>query len=171
MFTVELKNEAVTAALTRLSSQFDDMTAVMTGIGEILVASTQDRIKAGKSPNGSAFAPRSATTLAIYERKKQSFGLPLYRKGDLYNQINSIAGSDFVEVGSTMIYASTQQFGAAKGSFGAYSGTDKNGRTFSGSAPWGNIPARPFLGISEADEDNILAEIAEALSTAFGQQV
>lgn len=152
MFTVELKHEAVTAALTRLAAATDDLTPTMQAIGELLVVSTQDRLKSGKSPDGTAFAPRSASTLARYEKKKLSFGLPLYRSGEMYNQINSEAGSDYVEVGTTVIQAAMMHFGGTKARFPHL---------------WGDIPARPFLGLSEDDDRDILAEIAEALSDAL----
>jgi len=55
--------------------------------------------------------------------------------------------------------AATQQFGAAKGAFG---------RTkFNGPIPWGNIPARPFLGISEEDESNLVDMLREYLEEAI----
>ena len=151
MFAVEIKNEAVTAALTRLSALTGDMAPIMKQIGELLAQSTQDRLKAGISPDGTAFAPRSPVTIANYARKKVSFGGVLYRGGDLYNQIASESGSDYVEVGSNMAYAAMMHFGGTKAAFPNL---------------WGNIPARPFLGISQDDERDILAEIAEALSEA-----
>ena len=54
--------------------------------------------------------------------------------------------------GSPMVYAAAMQFGAAQGAFGR---TRRNGPI-----PWGNIPARPFLGISADDETNILGALA-----------
>jgi phage gpG-like protein len=57
-----------------------------------------------------------------------------------------------------MIYAAVQQFGAAKGAFG---------RTSRGAPiPWGNIPARPFLGISAEDEPLMLEIVAEWFQAA-----
>ncbi len=52
-----------------------------------------------------------------------------------------------MEIGSPSIYAGTHQFGAAKGAFGS---TSKGAPI-----PWGDIPARPFLGLSDADEADI----------------
>lgn len=163
MFTVELKDQAVTAALMRAAGLLGAMQPVMEAIGEVLATSTKKRFGQGKAPDGSSWAPKSAVTLARSRDSRPLFG-PNNR---LNNQINHEAGADFVEVGSPLIYAAAMQFGAAKGSFGSYSGTDKNGRAFSGSSPWGDIPARPFLGISEQDSRDILAEIAEAISTVF----
>lgn len=174
MFTVELKDQAVTAALTRAAAALTDTTDVMRDIGEILVDSTKARFAKGTAPDGSKWAPKSQTTLNRYgARKSNRVDIrPLFGpSGALSSQIFSEASKDQVEIGSNRIYAAAMQFGAAKGSFGAYSGTDKNGRAFSGSSPWGNIPARPFLGISEEDSTNIIDQIADYLAGAFGQQV
>ena len=57
------------------------------------------------------------------------------------------ATSHSVEVGSLFVYAGTHQFGAEKGSFGS---------TAKGTPiPFGDIPARPFLGLSDADGDEL----------------
>ena len=58
------------------------------------------------------------------------------------------------------------QFGATAGEFGAHIGKDKLGRDHIHSIPWGNIPARPFIGLSDEDQTNIAAEIAEWLEGA-----
>ncbi|MBY0349775.1 phage virion morphogenesis protein [Tabrizicola sp.] len=68
------------------------------------------------------------------------------------------AGPDSLQWGSPMIYATTQQFGAAQGAFGR---TARNGPI-----PWGTIPARPFLGLSPEDETNILDTLSEWLQRA-----
>lgn len=64
-----------------------------------------------------------------------------------------------VEIGLNRLYAAMMQLRAAKGPFGANRGTDKNGRALSASSASGNIPARPFLGISEANSANIVGQI------------
>lgn len=51
------------------------------------------------------------------------------------------------EVGTNKVYAGTHQFGARKG---------KYGRTKRGAPiPWGDIPARPFLKLTDEDEEDI----------------
>jgi phage gpG-like protein len=60
-----------------------------------------------------------------------------------------------VEVGSSLEYAAVQQLGARRGQFG---------RTRRGAPiPWGDIPARPYLGISQADSSAILDIISQYL--------
>jgi phage virion morphogenesis protein len=174
MFTVEIKDEAVTAALSRASAALGDTTDLMRDIGKILVESTIDRFKLGTAPDGSKWAEKSQTTLNRYGARKSNRvdNRPLFGpSGRLSSQIFAEAGKDQVEIGSSAIYAATMQFGAAKGAFGAYNGTDKNGHAYSGSTPWGNIPARPFLGISPTDSEYILEQIADYLSGALGANV
>lgn len=67
----------------------------------------------------------------------------------LMSTINYRAENDSVVIGSPMIYAAVQQFGAKRREFGR--------------APWGDIPARPFLGISVDDRSSILDLISEYL--------
>ena len=55
-----------------------------------------------------------------------------------------------------------------QGQFGARIGKDKNGRDFFMTIPWGDIPARPFLGVGPTDRENILETITEYLATAAG---
>ncbi len=159
MFAVEIKADTVTSGLTRLAAQMGDLTPVMEQIGEYMVMSTKERFKKGTSPEGAKWAPKSATTLARYGARKSNRvdTRPLFGpSGMLSSQIFHEAGPDSLEVGSNLIYAAVQQFGAGKGQFGNMT----NGSPI----PWGNIPARPFLGISPEDETNILALIADFIT-------
>jgi phage virion morphogenesis protein len=153
MITIQIDDKEVNAALAQLAAALTNMTPVMQEIGEMLVASTQDRIQAGLTPDGVAFAPRSQTTLRRYAREGKSFGNPLNQSGVLRGGIFHLAGPDQVEVGSNAIQAAVMQFGAPKGSLGARS-------------PWGDIPARPFLGLSETDRSGIADIVAEWIERA-----
>jgi len=54
-----------------------------------------------------------------------------------------------------MVYAAVHQFGAAQGAFG---------NTSRGSPiPWGDIPARPYLGLSDDDRQEIETFVADRL--------
>ena len=134
MFTVEIKNDSVTAGLARASGQLDDMTPVMDQIGEYLVMSTKERFKAGVSPEGVKWAPKSATTLARYGARKSNRvdTRPLFGpSGMLSSQIHHEASPTQLEVGSNLVYAAVQQFGAGKGQFGnMVNGSPFPGETF-----------------------------------------
>lgn len=161
MADVVIQNDEITGALTRLSAFLSDMTPAMQDLGEILVDSTKQRFPQGVAPDGSRWAPKSQTTLNKYgARTSNRIDVrPLFGpSGALSSQIFYEVTPDSVSWGSPMIYAATQQFGAAQGAFGR---TARNGPI-----PWGNIPARPFLGISAEDETNILDALAEWIERA-----
>ncbi len=161
MIEVELKDEEVTRLLDRLARHLSDMSQVMNDIGLQLMDETERRFEEGVAPDGTPWAPKSAATIAAYERRGQRVdfrplfgpnvdGIPL--RSSFFHQY----GPDWVEVGTNKIYSAVMQFGASKGAFGV----DARG----GSIPWGDIPARPFLGISERDRDNIAETVDEWLA-------
>lgn len=85
-------------------------------------------------------------------RRQRNKDKTLARDGDLRGNPAYRAGRDSVEIDQRLplpVYAGTHRFGALKGAFG----TTSRGVPI----PWGDIPARPFLGLSEAD----CAEIKE----------
>lgn len=152
--TVEINDAQITLAFQHLEAALTDMTQPMRDIGEVLVVSTKDRMRQGQSPNGSPFAPRSQVTLRAYEARNQKYGPhPLWLTGTMREGIAYDAGRDYVQITSAAIQSAVMQFGAPKGAFGP--------RT-----PWGNIPVRPFLGVSEQDRGNIVEIVAEWLESA-----
>jgi phage virion morphogenesis protein len=156
MIRIEINDDAVTAALAGLSTKTADMSEVMNDIGRALVQSTKARIAAGVTPEGTAFAPRSQVTLDRYARTDQKHGPhPLTMEGDMAADIAHQYGPDYAEVGSNAIQAAVMQMGAAKGTLGK-----------SGISPWGDIPARPFLGLSDNDRSDVLDIIGEWLGDA-----
>lgn len=165
MIKIDVTTDKIGAALARLSAAYEDMTDLMYLIGDDMVARTKANIDAGQSPDGTAFAPRSEATLDAYARAKPTakvpVGGPLKLTGDMRDGISFAAASDHVDWGSNAVQAAVMQFGAAQGSFGARIGKDKNGRDFFMTIPWGDIPARPFLGVGPDDETAILATIEE----------
>lgn len=152
MITIEINDAEITAALTRLAAKLTDMTPIMEQIGRGLVTSTKDRFGKGISPDGTAWTPNSAVTLARKKGKPPLFGNSPVAAG-LNAQIFAETGKDFVEVGSTKVYAAMMQFGGTKSAFPHL---------------WGDIPARPFLGLSDDDREEIMDIISDALGAALG---
>ena len=154
--TVEFDDAEVRRALDRLLNAGADLRPVMEDIGEYLLRTTRDRFDAEEGPDGTPWAPLSATTR---RRKRKNAGKILTEEGRLRGNLAYEADSDSVTVGTPSIYGGVHQFGAEKGAFGR---TSKGGPI-----PWGDIPARPFLGLSDADEDEIVALIADYLRDAL----
>jgi len=155
MNDIVYNTDTLDPALAAVAAAVEDMTPVMEAIGELLLVSAQDRMRDGVQPDGAPFAPRAQSTLDRYAKLGLSFGAPLNLSGDMRNTLFYDADQDRVEYGSNAIQAAVMPFGAAKGAFG----TASNGS----SIPWGTIPARPFIGLSDDDQSNIIAELEEWL--------
>ena len=165
MIKHEINLRAAEALFAALDAALTDMTPVMNDLGELLTTSTKDRFPTGTAPDGSRWAPKSQTTLNRYGAKKSKRVdlRPLFGPtGLLSQQIFHEANATEVNWGSNLIYSAVMQFGAAQGAFGSMS----NGSEI----PWGNIPARPFIGVSAEDETNIIATLEEWLQRAADQQ-
>lgn len=161
MYRIEINDEQIVLRLGQLAFGMEDMTPAMQEIAEFLVVTTKERFPAGIAPDGTPWAPKSQTTLDTYARRgDRQDPRPLFGPSRaLSSTIFGVSTPNTAEVGSALIYSAVMQFGAGQGAFGV------NGR--GGPIPWGNIPARPFLGLSETDQVGILditAEYLDALS-------
>lgn len=175
LIEVSVDDSEVLDALERLAQRAGDLSPALRQIGEDMVASTRQRFASSTAPDGTRWAPNSPVTLLRYlggaDRPKGLFGKrdgkltskgvgvalgkkPLVDSGTLASTINYriTDGGRVLLVGSPQKYAAVQQFGARRGSLGK-------------GAPWGDIPARPFLGISADDRRNILEVVAQFLGT------
>lgn len=153
-FTVTLKDDAVSRAMDRLAAASEDMTGLMNEVGQALVAGAVQRISiTNVAPDGGAWQPS--------RRAAEHGGKTLLKSGYLRDGINAWAGPDHVLVGTAVPYGAVHQLGAATGSLGFWSGTDKRGREMAVLSPWGDIPARPYLGISDEEEEEILGLVEQ----------
>lgn len=170
MIRIEIDDRAVLGALSELLRRVSDPQPALADIGEYLVASTRRRFGEGRAPDGTPWAPNSPVTVMRYLSR---FSGARSKRGGLTKKGAAMAGAKRpligetrrlsseiayqlipggVEVGSSLEYAATQQLGARRGEFG---------RTRRGAPiPWGDIPPRPFLGISAADRTAILDILA-----------
>jgi phage virion morphogenesis protein len=154
--TMELSrdDQAVLAVLTRLQ-QFD-ATAMFDEIGAHLVSSVQQRFKRGVDPDGNAWEPLSDATmyarigggkarkkdgsLKVGAMRKLANMAILVDRGHLRDSITYQAESDGVVVGSNQVYAAIHQLGGEAGR--------RSARV--------RIPARPYLGLSADDRDQVM---------------
>lgn len=171
MIKIDITDNGVQKALTRLANTGASLHPALNEIGEFLVDSTKQRFATSTAPDGTRWAPNTETTILMYlGRYRGSFSKrdgrltkkgagrvsgkrPLIGEtGDLARQFDhKVDGKDTLYIGSTMPYAATQQFGAKR-------------HQFKGKAPWGDIPARPFLGLSDSDRSTILDIIGDFLN-------
>lgn len=147
-FSLRLDNTATQEALTRLEAGAQDMTELMDDIGARLVAGAVERISmTNVSPDGVPW-PKSL-------RAQLEGGTTLVKSGLLKETINSHPQRDQVQVGTNEIYAAIHQFGGTitPKTSGKLRFTLADGRVaYAGEV---TIPARPYLGISTDDENEI----------------
>ena len=160
---ISLDDRRLRRALAETAEAGRDLAPAMRSIGELLLNSTRGRFGTQRSPDGVPWAPLSDTTR---RRKRRNADKILTERGHLRGTIAYRAGRDFVEVGSSRVYASTHQFGAKKGEFGGVR-TSLPGRSFFQPIPWGDIPARPFLGLSDEDETAISQELLDYITAPW----
>lgn len=177
MIKVEIDDAEIKAAFVRLNQAGTDLRPLMQQAGEFLIETTKQRFETSTAPDGTPWAPNAEITyLNLLDRYKSSYSKktgqisaagsrrvvgkkPLIGESRaLSTTINYRAGSDFLEIGSPMIYAGVHQFGAKQGAFGR---SRRNGPI-----PWGDIPARPFLGLSDLDRTTLLELAAQHLQEA-----
>lgn len=165
MMQIEFNDADLQRSLQRLADGLGDLTPVMQEIVEFMVTSTKDRFATGAAPDGTPWAPKSEVTKAAYRRRGYPVDdRPLFGpSGALHGGIFGQAGPDWAEWGSPMIYAAVMQLGAGQGAFGAFMGKDRLGRDHFHHIPWGDIPARPFLGVSETDKAGLQEIVTEYL--------
>ena len=148
MINVTVDDAAILAALRQLQNHATNLRPALKEIGETLKESTKQRFGSKTGPDGEAWLGNSEDTIA---RKGRDW--PLTDSGTLGDTIHfQLQGNDSVAIGSPMQYAAMMQFGGTKEEFPYL---------------WGDIAARPFLGISRSDETEILSILRDYLESAI----
>lgn len=145
---VDYDDKEVTRMLQRLIDAGINPRPALLGIGEELVDSTKKRFETTSDPDGTPWERNAESTI-----KRKGRDQPLTGDGALGKEIYfDVVEGDTLEVGSVMKYAAMQQFGGTKEEFPHL---------------WDDIPARPFIGISDSDEEMIIKEINQFLLDAI----
>ncbi|CDP54067.1 virion morphogenesis protein [Devosia sp. DBB001] len=127
-------------------------------IGAAVVVSTQQRWEREVDPDGNPW-PKSVRVLI-------EGGKTLRDTGFFFNSVTHLPTSHGVEVGSDAIQAAVMQFGAT------ITAKTEKGLTFKGATGWANvqsvtIPARPWLGLDEEDDAEIIAIAGEWIAGPY----
>ncbi|MFE3838885.1 phage virion morphogenesis protein [Pseudogemmobacter sonorensis] len=147
-FRVDFQDLGIAEGFASIADGAEDLTDLMDMIGSVLINGAIDRISSTNvAPDGVPWP--------VSLRAKEDGGKTLHDSGLLMRSITSEAAPREVVVGSNLIYAGVHQTGAtitAKTAKGL-SFTLANGESVVvGSV---TIPARPYLGISEAEKATI----------------
>jgi phage virion morphogenesis protein len=140
---ITLQASRFKAAIAKQIEKNADFTPLMREVKGFLA----DRVEENFAEEGRPqWAPLSPVTV----RRRGSAHPILQVSGSLAASVVAESDASSATVGSNKVYARVQQEGAAKGAFG-------KGKTRAFDIPWGNIPARPFLAVTQDDEQRLVA--------------
>lgn len=118
--------------------------AVMKKISEKMKTAVDNSFRYSQSPDGEKWARLSVETTLAWNSERRG-DVPLRDTGIMQRSITPGFGGGFAKVGTADIRAPTHQFGAKQGKYAKI--PTKNGKVRN--VPWGDIPARPFFGITK----------------------
>ena len=160
MYSIRVDGDAQ-RLMSRLAQVSDvDKRGINTAIADSVRSSTVERFRTGTAPDGSKWR----TSI----RAQQEGGVTLVKTAGLRNSIKSTADSTGFAVGTNKVYASTHQLGAedrritikARTSRGLiFKNKDGDWRRKRQVTVRVTIAARPFLGLSDDDTDEIKGTI------------
>lgn len=148
MIEIEWDDRRITQALRDLQRAAGNLNPALIEIREVLIESTQKRFVSKTGPDGKKWANNSDVTIEL-----KGTNDPLVDGGYLNSEIaGDVIGGHTLEIYSTKDQAAMMQFGGTKAEFPHL---------------WGDIPARPFLGISFEDDAEIMSIINNHLENAI----
>jgi len=160
---LSIDDREVKALFQRLRTAADDLTPVMDRIGAAVVEDVLRRFQEGAGPGGDPWPPSL--------RAKLERAPTLVDTARLRDSITYEPGPRSVRVGTNVIYAAIHQFGgtiAAKNPSGRLAFHLADGSLVRPREV--TIPARPFLGIDDVQEDIIATEIEAWLGKVSGSE-
>jgi len=147
-FRIEIDDSQVRAKLQELRAKTGDLKPALKNIGEYLRLRTEENFQNEQEPDGTAWTVLKPKTLKRKARKKSSINKILQDTGDLRSSIAYQVDDVSVSIGTNIRVKNGFSLGAIH-QFGA---------------PKRNIPARPFLGLSSDDVDEVINIIGDHLS-------
>jgi len=139
LIRIDYDDAAVRQSLKKLLDKLGNLKPVFQDIGESLLISHRERFDRAISPDGIPWAELSPD---YQKRKRRNRDKILVLDGWL-RQLHYTASDAELDLGTDRLYGATHQFGDASR----------------------NIPARPFLGLDEAERATVLDILEEWLSS------
>lgn len=149
--------------LNQLEQKLGDLTPALEDIGEHLMNSHQQRFKDQVAPDGTPWAPLSPSYQRTKARNKNRI---LFLDGKLAQNFRYQISNNELNFGTNVPYAAHHHFGTKPYTIKPKS---KKALAFGGvvvkKVNHPGLPARPFFGVNEADNEEILKLLAEHLES------
>jgi phage gpG-like protein len=162
--TITIDDNTVISQLQQLMERAGNIRPALESIvEEVLMISTAKRFEDEESPEGIAWMPLLPSTI---KHKKKNSDKILTLEGFLRASFHGEISDTGLEFGTDKIQAATHQFGRQLGLTGGGRSLGTGEASANGEEARGEIPARPFLGFSDADKVEILDILRFFLSGA-----
>ena len=136
---------AVSDVLTQLVKNLDNLAPALGNVGEHLMLTHRDHFDEQRSPDGT---PWQALSPDYAKRKKKNKDKMLRLNDILRDTFAYNVGEESLEFGTNMEYGAIHQFGGT---------SDMISRLAA-------IPARPFLGLSQDDEKEVIEILSDFIN-------
>ncbi|MGR3822473.1 MAG: phage virion morphogenesis protein [Salipiger marinus] len=176
-FNTELRDADARRALEEMLQRMENKRPFYAAVGQRMVDSTTERFDLENAPDGTPWAALRAATIKARERRKQIPVVKLRAEGHLKGSIYHVATAEEVRVGSPVEYAAIHQLGGTINKparqakiYRKKDEAGQVGRRFVSKDDANHvtdvtipahkitIPARPYLGLSAADEEGVLED-------------
>ncbi|HDL4131786.1 TPA: phage virion morphogenesis protein [Mannheimia haemolytica] len=151
MIKITLNNTQAVKSLQQIANQLEQPRRRYGILGETLKKIHTARFKAEQDPDGNNWKPLASSTLALKRKRGKSTKI-LRQDGYLADKTAYNVTSDNVEFGSQEVYARLHQFGGKAG----------RGKKVT-------VPARPWLGVGDKDEQLLLRKAEWHLGQIIGR--
>ncbi len=179
---IELNNQSVSRSLTTALEALENPRPLLANIREHLTRIHRQRFSDQRAPDGTPWAPLSPR---YRKRKQQNSDKTLVLRGYLMNTLRGVLDDEGLAFGTDRPYGAVHQFGAeiehAARSQYAYFKRNRDGSVGNQYVKKGRsdfaqgvtigahqttIPARPWLGTSDEDNNDLLAMARDYLAKA-----
>lgn len=149
--SVDFDAKTARASLRGLLGGIENPAPLLAQLGEYTLRTTRDRFKTQTAPDGTAWA----VLQPWYKKEKsQNKNRVLTLRGFLRGQlVSQVVGGKSVEIGSNSVYAAVHQFGSDRPQH-LERLQRRHKKEFI--ARETTIPARPYLGLSDEDRNEIV---------------
>ena len=141
---IKIDNKAVESKLLDLAQKSENLRPLMKNIAGIFAYSTEENFKNEGRPD--KWIELSESTIKQRTKNKQWPGMILQISGQLASSVNTYYDNDSAVIGSNLDYAAIHQLGGQAG---------KNKSV--------EIPARPYLNLTDDDFEEIMDSINDYL--------
>lgn len=160
-FEVEFNNPEAQDVLNQLEQKLSDITPALQDIGEYLMIAHEQRFVDQVAPDGTPWAPLSPS----YQRNKtKNKNRILFLDGRLAKNFRYQVSDNELNFGTNVPYAAHHHFGTKPYTIKPKT---KKALAFGGvvvkKVNHPGLPARPLIGVSEADNEEILQLLSEHL--------